>query len=125
MGTLDGSLPATRSTTRWDVQQARFTSFTGKTSLDLTYIAPSSTLVTWATMAPDIGSIAPATPANVIGVQAVFKSTEGITAPTTLAEAIAYFYQEIATVGETEEVVPNKFFRATVTKQNLLFSSQA
>lgn len=123
IGKRDGGVPPDRHEADKTIQQARYVF--GNVSVDLTYMAPSSSIFHWSRQTIDTSTISPPTPLDVIGIQYVARLSDaslGGVLPTSLAQAMNYFVQATAELSHSDEVVPNNYFRGTVTKQNLVFS---
>lgn len=118
-GKRGGVLPPDRNRSGYTVSQARASSFpSGKTFITVTYLAPTSSKRVWSRSAIDIGTISPATPADVTVIDYLYRSDEGISFT---GDPLDYFAQKETTLGESEEVIPLQYFVADVTKQNLLY----
>lgn len=123
LGRKGGSLPPTKRQRGKTVQQSSFSSFTGKTEANVTYLAPTSTSVIWSRQEIDPSSVTVAYPADVTFLLGTYKSDEGLEFETE-AEYLALFTAKDVETGECEEVVPNQYFRVTRQKQKMLFSVQ-
>lgn len=125
IGFKGGTLPVAITSTSTAQQQATFTSFTGRTTLNMSYIAPASSKRIWATSAIDYSSIGAATAGAIVVIGYTFKS-EGTeySAPGSNAAALAYFYDIEVVTGGSEEVVPGAYYVGTQNRQRMLVSTQ-
>ena len=124
IGKQGGTLPPDKNTTGETVQTASFTSYSGKTRVNITYLAPSSTKRTWSRTPIDVSTVSPAAPAAATVIAGTFHTEDSeYTAPANEAGYLAFFTAVPVTTGECEELVPGEYYVATRVKQNMLFSN--
>jgi hypothetical protein len=123
-GSLDSTLPPDMDEPGSALQQAQYTSFSGGTTISLTYVSPTSTRRTITTALP-VSSIGATAPAAVQGVWFTAKTTEGATLPTTPAAAVGFFSAKLVTLPSSRTLVPGQVWENTEAKLYLLFSNEA
>lgn len=126
LGKRGGTLPPDRHSNGESIQQARYTTFSGKSYVNMTYVGPTSTKVIWSRTTFTVSSISPTAPGPItIGYGSQRWDTSDGGSPGSFAAQLALFIGLAAETGEVQELVPGQYFRGTATQINMLLSTAA
>ncbi len=128
-GFVNGVFPEPIEDTQDVESQASASSFDGMDHVQLTYYSRVSNKRTFTNTRPT-SSIGATTPANCTGIWFTYRLGSGTIPAGTVDERNAYvvstfFVQRTATMQNTREIVPGRYYENSETKQNLLFSIAA